>query len=92
MPTVSPASTSPLEQLLIERITKGAIELPLLPQVASRILAMVYDPDAELGKIGPRSFTKIRRWPPKAIRCQFPGVWTRNPVVPSSYAVCPCWA
>ena len=33
-------ATEPLEQLLIERIRKGAIELPLLPQVASRILGM----------------------------------------------------
>jgi HD-like signal output (HDOD) protein len=40
-----------LEQLLIERIQKGAIELPLLPQVASRILAMVYDPNAEAAKL-----------------------------------------
>ena len=45
------ATTEPLEELLIERIRKGAIELPLLPQVASRILAMVYDPNAEAAKL-----------------------------------------
>ena len=47
----TPVPTDSLEQLLIERIRKGAIELPLLPQVASRILAMVYDPDAEAAKL-----------------------------------------
>ena len=50
----APPSTGPLEQLLIERIQKGAIELPLLPQVASRILAMVYDPNAEAAKLATR--------------------------------------
>ena len=44
-------ATEPLEQLLIERIRKGAIELPLLPQVATRILGMVYDPNAEAAKL-----------------------------------------
>ena len=49
--TTEAAAPEPLEQLLVDRIRAGSIELPLLPQVASRILGMVNDPNAEAAKL-----------------------------------------
>lgn len=82
-----PAPTDPLEQLLIERIRKGAIELPLLPQVASRILAMVYDPDAEAAKLA-ALIHQDQALAAHVIRiANSPAYMTRNPVVSLQHAV-----
>ena len=82
-----PASSDPLEQLLIERIRKGAIELPLLPQVASRILAMVYDPDAEAAKLA-ALIHQDQALAAHVIRiANSPAYMTRNPVVSLQHAV-----
>lgn len=79
--------TDPLEQLLIERIRKGAIELPLLPQVASRILAMVYDPDAEAAKLA-ALIHQDQALAAHVIRiANSPAYMTRNPVVSLQHAV-----
>lgn len=87
VPMSDPASTSPLEQLLIERIRKGAIELPLLPQVASRILAMVYDPDAEAAKLA-ALIHQDQALAAHVIRiANSPAYMTRNPVVSLQHAV-----
>ena len=50
---VEPAGT-PLEQLeqtLIQKIETGDIELPLLPQAASRVMALASDPNADAAKL-----------------------------------------
>ena len=83
----SPTSTEPLEQLLIERIQKGAVELPLLPQVASRILAMVYDPNAEAAKLA-ALIHQDQALAAHVIRiANSPAYMTRNPVVSLQHAV-----
>ncbi len=83
----TPVPTDPLEQLLIERIRKGAIELPLLPQVASRILAMVYDPDAEAAKLA-ALIHQDQALAAHVIRiANSPAYMTRNPVVSLQHAV-----
>lgn len=80
-------STEPLEQLLIERIRKGAIELPLLPQVASRILGMVYDPNAEAAKLA-ALIHQDQALAAHVIRiANSPAYMTRNPVVSLQHAV-----
>ncbi len=85
--TTPPVPTDPLEQLLIERIRKGAIELPLLPQVASRILAMVYDPDAEAAKLA-ALIHQDQALAAHVIRiANSPAYMTRNPVVSLQHAV-----
>ena len=81
------ASTDALEQHLIERIRKGAIELPLLPQVASRILSMVYDPDAEAAKLA-ALIHQDQALAAHVIRiANSPAYMTRNPVVSLQHAV-----
>lgn len=83
----TPVPTDPLEQLLIERIRKDAIELPLLPQVASRILAMVYDPDAEAAKLA-ALIHQDQALAAHVIRiANSPAYMTRNPVVSLQHAV-----
>ena len=83
----TPVPTDSLEQLLIERIRKGAIELPLLPQVASRILAMVYDPDAEAAKLA-ELIHQDQALGAHVIRiANSPAYMTRNPVVSLQHAV-----
>ncbi len=83
----TPVPTDPLEQLLIERIRKGAIELPLLPQVASRILAIVYDPDAEAAKLA-ALIHQDQALAAHVIRiANSPAYMTRNPVVSLQHAV-----
>lgn len=80
-------STEPLEQLLIERIGKGVIELPLLPQVASRILGMVYDPNAEAAKLA-ALIHQDQALAAHVIRiANSPAYMTRNPVVSLQHAV-----
>lgn len=81
------ASTDALEQHLIGRIQKGAIELPLLPQVASRILSMVYDPDAEAAKLA-ALIHQDQALAAHVIRiANSPAYMTRNPVVSLQHAV-----
>ena len=83
----TPVPTDSLEQLLIERIRKGAIELPLLPQVASRILAMVYDPDAEAAKLA-ELIHQDQALAAHVIRiANSPAYMTQNPVVSLQHAV-----
>jgi HD-like signal output (HDOD) protein len=80
-------ATEPLEQLLVERIRKGAIELPLLPQVASRILGMVYDPNAEAAKLA-ALIHQDQALAAHVIRiANSPAYMTRNPVVSLQHAV-----
>lgn len=52
-PDTDPASTpfERLEQALAQRIEKGDLELPLLPQVASQVMAMTSDPSADAAKL-----------------------------------------
>ena len=40
-----------LEQALVQKIDKGEVELPLLPQVASQVMAMSSDPSADAAKL-----------------------------------------
>jgi putative nucleotidyltransferase with HDIG domain len=40
-----------LEQALVQKIDKGEVELPLLPQVASQVMAMTSDPSADAAKL-----------------------------------------
>jgi putative nucleotidyltransferase with HDIG domain len=40
-----------LEQALIQKIDRGDIELPLLPQVASQVMALTSDPAADAAKL-----------------------------------------
>lgn len=50
-PTDGSAVCGPIEQALIERIGSGKIELPLLPSMATQILAMVNHPDSDAAKL-----------------------------------------
>jgi HD-like signal output (HDOD) protein len=48
------SATTPLERLehiLVAKIEKGEMELPLLPQVASQVMAMTSDPSADAAKL-----------------------------------------
>jgi putative nucleotidyltransferase with HDIG domain len=54
MPSEASSVWPPLEQLehaLTEKITAGEIELPLLPQAASRVMALASDPNADAAKL-----------------------------------------
>lgn len=54
MPPETQPACSPLEQLeqaLIQKIKTGEIELPLLPQAASRVMALASDPKADAAKL-----------------------------------------
>lgn len=54
MPPESPTASTPIEQLeqaLIKRLERGEIELPLLPQVASQVMALTSDPSADAAKL-----------------------------------------
>lgn len=52
-PDMNSASTpfERLEQALAQKIEKGDVELPLLPQVASQVMAMTSDPSADAAKL-----------------------------------------
>jgi HD-like signal output (HDOD) protein len=43
--------TAQIEQTLVERIDKHRIELPVLPQVAGRVMALVNDPSADASRL-----------------------------------------
>ncbi|MEX5213650.1 MAG: HDOD domain-containing protein [Nitrospiraceae bacterium] len=49
--TAGPTAYEPIEQALIERIGNEKIELPLLPNVATQILALVNNPDSDAAKL-----------------------------------------
>jgi len=54
MPSEVQPAGSPLEQLeqtLVHKITTGEIELPLLPQAASKVMALASDPNADAAKL-----------------------------------------
>jgi len=54
MPSEAQPAWPPLEQLeqaLIQKIKTGEIELPLLPQAASRVMALASDPNADAAKL-----------------------------------------
>ena len=54
MSSEAPSVWPPLEQLeqaLIQKIQAGEIELPLLPQAASRVMALASDPNADAAKL-----------------------------------------
>ena len=44
---VPTAVTEKLEQALVKKIDAGEVELPLLPQVASQVMALAADASAE---------------------------------------------
>lgn len=80
-------SAEPLEQLLIDRIRQGSIELPLLLQVASQILGMVYDPNAEAAKLA-ALIHQDQTLAAHVIKiANSPAYMTRNPVVSLQHAV-----
>jgi putative nucleotidyltransferase with HDIG domain len=54
MPSEAQSVWPPLEQLeqaLIQKIKTGEIELPLLPQAASKVMALASDPNADAAKL-----------------------------------------
>lgn len=54
MPPDTQSATTPLEKLeqaLVHKIEKGEVELPLLPQVASQVMALTSDPSADAAKL-----------------------------------------
>lgn len=54
MPSDTQAATSPIDQLersLVQKLEQGELELPLLPQVASQVMALTSDPAADAAKL-----------------------------------------
>jgi len=54
MPPDIQTATTPIEQLersLVQKIEQGELELPLLPQVASQVMALTSDPAADASKL-----------------------------------------
>jgi putative nucleotidyltransferase with HDIG domain len=54
MPPDTQTATNPIEQLeraLVQRLEQGELELPLLPQVASQVMALTSDPAADAAKL-----------------------------------------
>jgi HD-like signal output (HDOD) protein len=54
MPPETQQATTPvekLEQALVQKLEKGEVELPLLPQVASQVMALTSDPAADAAKL-----------------------------------------
>ncbi|MDR4472935.1 MAG: HDOD domain-containing protein [Nitrospira sp.] len=89
LPKRQPVPTDSLEQLLIERIRKGAIELPLLPQVIS--IADSGDglrPDAEAAKLAAFGDSPGQALAAHVIRiANSTAYMTTNPVVSLQHAV-----
>ncbi len=48
-PAITPLEN--LEQALVRKIDRGEVELPLLPQVASQVMALTSDPSADAAKL-----------------------------------------
>lgn len=54
MPPDAPIAGTPLdtlEQALVQKLDNGEVELPLLPQVASQVMALASDPSADAAKL-----------------------------------------
>ncbi|MDH4329025.1 MAG: HDOD domain-containing protein [Nitrospira sp.] len=54
MPPECPTASTPIEKLeyaLLPKLDRGNIELPLLPQVASQVMALTSDPAADAAKL-----------------------------------------
>ncbi|MDH5667644.1 MAG: HDOD domain-containing protein [Nitrospira sp.] len=54
MPAEPQTASTPIEQIehiLVQKIEQGEIELPLLPQVASQVMALTSDPEADAAKL-----------------------------------------
>jgi HD-like signal output (HDOD) protein len=54
MPGEPQTATTPIEkieQILVQKLERGEIELPLLPQVASQVMALTSDPEADAAKL-----------------------------------------
>lgn len=54
MPPECPVTSTTIEQLeqaLLKKLERGDIELPLLPQVASQVMALTSDPSADAAKL-----------------------------------------
>jgi HD-like signal output (HDOD) protein len=49
--TVAAESTQQVERELIRRIESGTVDLPLLPQVASRVMALTNDPSVDAARL-----------------------------------------
>ena len=76
-----------LDTLLNDRIESGAIEVPLMPRVASEVLAMVYDPNAEAAKLA-TLIHQDQALAAHVIRvANSPAYSPRNPVVSLQHAV-----
>ena len=50
-PDTQTAAADKLEQALVQKIDKGEVELPLLPQVASQVMALASDASADAAKL-----------------------------------------
>lgn len=54
MPSDTQAATTPIDQLersLVQKLEQGELELPLLPQVASQVMALTSNPAADAAKL-----------------------------------------
>ncbi len=81
------SSCDRLEGLLSQRIETGTIEVPLLPKVASEVLTMVYDPNAEASKLA-NLIHQDQALAAHVIRvANSPAYMPRNPVVSLQHAV-----
>ena len=81
------SSCDRLETLLNDSIEKGAIDLPLLPQIASQVLSMIYDPNAEASKLA-ALIHQDQALAAHVIRiANSPAYMPRNPVVSLQHAV-----
>jgi putative nucleotidyltransferase with HDIG domain len=81
------SSCNRLESLLSDRIETGAVEVPLLPRVASEVLTMVYDPNAEAAKLA-ALIHQDQALAAHVIRvANSPAYMPRNPVVSLQHAV-----
>src|ERR671915_1996434 len=83
----SGSSCDRLEALLNESIEKGAVDLPLLPQVASQVLSLIYDPNAEASRLA-ALIHQDQALAAHVIRiANSPAYMPRNPVISLQHAV-----
>lgn len=81
------SSCDRLETLLAGSIEKGAIDLPLLPQIASQVLSLVYDPNAEASRLA-ALIHQDQALAAHVIRiANSPAYMPRNPIVSLQHAV-----
>lgn len=90
MPPETQSITTPverLEQALVQKIEKGEIELPLLPQVASQVIALTSDPAADAAKLS-SLIHKDQALAAHVLRItNSPAYMPRSPVVSLQHAV-----